>query len=64
MQTVLKSTTFRFCLICELVKQFSFSAFLKIQLQFNLTVVYLIDMLQPKLNNFRRLYLMRYIAET
>lgn len=37
----------------------------KIQLQFNLTVAYLIDMLQPKLNNFRRLYLMqRYIAET
>lgn len=48
----------------KLVKQFSFSAFLKIQLQLNLTVVYLIDMLQPKLNNFRRLYLMqRYIAD-
>lgn len=28
-------------------------------------LVYLIDMLPPKLNNFRRLYLMqRYIAET
>lgn len=66
MQTVLKSTASRFCLMSELSKQYHFSAFLlKIQLQLNLTVVYLINMLQPKVNNFHRRYLMqRYIAET